>query len=178
VLASAFGVRQPLRLRGAPKRKETLDRCKSISRPCTQRPNADETHVHRLVGGDFRISINVLSKCTLCPVVFSSKHIPDHKRCGLRVSDTSSAAQPVSQGVESERTVRLSIEIGGSGPFNFQWRKGAGPMPDGTNASFTIESASMVNLFLLCSSAALARIRGQILRFLLTTWRASGCIRP
>ena len=51
--------------------------------------------------------------------------------------------QPVGQVVASGTAVTLSVVAGGTEPVAYQWLNGTGPIPNATNASYTIDSASI-----------------------------------
>ena len=53
------------------------------------------------------------------------------------------SVQPVGQVVASGTAVTLSVVAGGTEPVAYQWLNGTGPIPNATNASYTIDSASI-----------------------------------
>ena len=58
------------------------------------------------------------------------------------VFQPSITVQPVGQVVASGTAVTLSVVAGGTEPVAYQWLNGTGPIPNATNASYTIDSAT------------------------------------
>jgi hypothetical protein len=74
------------------------------------------------------VSTNVPSRAALLTV--TGEHV--------RITD---ASQPANQTVTEGGSVTFNVAAAGSAPLSYQWFHGSSPIPDATNASYTISSA-------------------------------------